>query len=197
MRPIVKFTAMALLPIVMLSIGGCGDKGMQGEETVTAMATDSGAIIVDTITVNATVVSKDMAKGEITLASDAGGEDTYKVGKDVADISDINIGDKITAAVTEEIVVVVGADVPDDMAVEGGVLVAPDGSAAVGRVVETMTVTVVVASVDAKKHKVTFDLPDGSSKTVKVNKDLDLSLLPVGETITVQVGQRLALSIEK
>ena len=55
----------------------------------------------------------------------------------------------------------------------------------------------VVASVDEKKRKVTFDLEDGSSKTVKVNKDLNLSRLPVGETVTIQVGQGLALSIEK
>ena len=196
MKSIVKFTTMALLPIVMFSIGACNDNGMKGEEEVAVVATDDGVIIVDTLTINATVVSKDMTEGEITLASDAGGESTYTVGEDVADISDINVGDKITAVVTEEVVVAVGADVPDTVAAAGGVMVAPDGSAA-GAVVETMKVTGVVASVNAKKHKVTFTLADGSNKTVKVNTDLDLSLLPVGETVTVQVGQGLALSIEK
>ena len=196
MKPIVKLTTMALLPIFMLTTGACLAKGLQGEEDVTVVAADDGVIIVDTLTINATVVSKDMAKGKITLASDAGGKKTFKVGKDVDDISDIDVGDKITAVVTEEVVVVVGADVPDTMAAAGGVMVAPDGSAA-GVVVETMKVTAVVASVNAKKHKVTFTLEDGSSKTVKVDKDLDLSLLPIGETVTVQVGVGLALSIEK
>ena len=196
MKQIIKLTTMALLPIVMISISACFDNGMKGEEELNVVTTDNGVIIVDTLTVNATVVSKDVAKGKITLASDAGGKQTYKVGKDVDDISDIDVGDRITAVVTEEVVVVVGADVPDTVADAGGVMVAPDGSAA-GAVVETMTVTGVVASVNAKKHKVTFNLADGSSKTVKVNKGLDLSLLPVGETVTVQVGQGLALSIEK
>lgn len=196
MKPIVKFSTMVLIPIFMLTTGTCLGKGMKGEENVSVMTADDGVIIVDTLTVKATVVSKDMVKGKITLASDAGGKKTYKVGKDVADISDIDVGDKITAVVIEEVVVVVGADVPDSVTTAGGVMVAPDGSAA-GAVVETMKVTGVVASVDAKKHKVTFDLADGSSKTVKVNKDLDLSLLPIGETITVQVGEGLALSIEK
>ena len=196
MKPIVKLTTMALLPIFMLTTGACLGKGLKGEEDVTVVTADDGVIIVDTLTINATVVSKDMAKGKITLASDAGGKKTFKVGKDVDDISDIDVGDKITAVVTEEVVVVVGADVPDTMAAAGGVMVAPDGSAA-GVVVETMKVTAVVASVNAKKHKVTFTLEDGSSKTVKVDKDLDLSSLPVGETVTVQVGVGLALSIEK
>jgi len=196
MKPIIKFTTMALLPIVVLFTSGCFDNGLKGEEDVVVVAADDGFIIVDTLTVNATVVSKDVANGKITLASDEGGKQTFKVGKDVADISDIDVGDRITAVVTEEVVVVVGDDLPDTMAAAGGVMVAPDGSAA-GAVVETMTVTAVVASVDAKNHKVTFTLADGSSKTVKVNKDLDLSLLPVGETITVQVGTGLAVSIEK
>ena len=196
MKPIVKFTAMALLPIFMLITGTCLGKGLKGEEDVAVVAVDDGVIIVDTLTINATVVSKDIAKGKITLASDAGGKQTFKVGKDIDDISDIDVGDRITAVVTEEVVVVVGDDLPDTMAAAGGVMVAPDGSAA-GAVVETMTVTAVVASVDAKNHKVTFTLADGSSKTVKVNKDLDLSLLPVGETITVQVGTGLAVSIKK
>lgn len=186
---------LILAPMLMLTVSGCNE-GMKGEEDVSVIGTENGVIVVDTITVTATVVSKDVTKGKITLASDMGGESTYKVGKDVADISGINIGDRITAVVTEEVAVFVGLDLPDTIKAAGGVIIAPDGSAA-GIVVETMKVTGVVASVDAKKHKVTFTLEDGSSKTVKVSKDIDLSLLPVGETVTVQAGQGLALSIVK
>lgn len=193
MKSIAKFTAIALLPVIILSSAACG---MKGEEEVASVALDNGFIVVDRMTVNATVVSKDMDKGKITLKSDAGGKSTYKVGKDISDISEINVGDRVKAVVTEEVVVVAGADVPDTISAAGGVMVAPDGSAA-GTVVETMKVTGVVASVDAKKRKVTFNLEDGSSKTIKVSKDMDLSLLPVGETVTVQVGIGVALSIEK
>lgn len=193
MKSIAKFTAIALLPVIILSSAACG---MKGEEEVASVALDNGFIVVDRMTVNASVVSKDMDKGKITLKSDAGGKSTYKVGKDISDISEINVGDRVKAVVTEEVVVVAGADVPDTISAAGGVMVAPDGSAA-GTVVETMKVTGVVASVDAKKRKVTFNLEDGSSKTIKVSKDMDLSLLPVGETVTVQVGIGVALSIEK
>ena len=196
MKSIIKITALALFPAVMLSVSGCMDTGMKGTEQVDVIGLDNGAIIMDTVTIRATVVAKDMTKGTITLASDAGGKDTFKVGKDVPDISNINVGDRITAVVREEVAVFVGVDVPDSVAAAGGVMVSPDGGAG-GTIVATMQVTGVVAAVDVKKHKVTFKLEDGSSKTVKVNKDLDLALLPVGETVTVQVGQAVAVSLEK
>jgi hypothetical protein len=196
MKPILKFATIALLPIIVVSITACFDNGMKGEEEVSVVSTDNGAIIVDTLTVNATVVSKDVAKGKITLASDEGGESTYKVDEDVADISGIDVGDRITAVVTEEIALFVGADLPDTVSAADGVMIAPDGSVE-GVVVESMKVTGIVTAVDTKKRKVTFRLQDGSSKTVKVREGLDLSRLPVGETVTVQVGQGFALSIQK
>lgn len=195
MKPIIKITTLALFPVVMLSVSGCMDKSMKGTEQVDVIDLDNGAIIMATVTISATVVAKDMTKGTVTLASDAGGKDTFKVGKDVPDISNINVGDRVTAVVTEEVAVFVGVDVPDSVAAAGGVMVSPDGAG--GTIVATMQVTGVVAAVDVKKHKVTFKLEDGSSKTVKVNKDLDLALLPVGETVTVQVGQAVAVSLEK
>lgn len=170
------------------------NKGMKGTDKNDLIAVDNGAVLVHTVIIKATVISKDEAKGTVTLASDSGGKLTYKTGEDVA-LSQIIVGDKVTAVVTEEIAVLVGSDVPDSVAAAGGVMVTPDGVS--GTVVSTMNVTGVVDSVNAKKHKVTFVLEDGSSKTVKVSKDIDLSLLPVGETVTVQVGQGVALSFEK
>lgn len=78
------------------------------------------------------------------------------------------------------------ADVADSVAAEVEVMVSPDGVSCM--VVSTMNVTGVVTSVNARKHKVTFALEDGSSKAVKVDKKLDLALVPVGEAVTVQVG---------
>ena len=195
MKSSVKLVSMALLPIVMLAGGGCTNSGMKGDEEINTVAMDNGVMVVDTLTVNATVVSKDLTKGKITLASDMGGKSTYKVGKDVDDISGIDVGERVTAVVTEEVAISFGTVVPDTVAAAGGVVVAPDGSIA-GYTVESIEMTAVVASIDAKKRKVTFELQDGSSKTVKVSKDLDLSLLPVGEMVTVQVAEGLALSIE-
>lgn len=195
MKSMQKVAAMVVLPVAMLSINGCLNKGLKGYEESAVIGTDNGVILVDVMTINATVIAKDMTKGTVTLSSDAGGKQTYKVGKDVPDISGINVGDRLTAVVTDEVAVFVGADLPDTVAAAGGVMVSPDGVS--GTVVATMKVTGVVSSVNAKKHKVTFTLEDGSSKTVKMGKDIDLTLLPVGETVTVQVGQGVVVSLEE
>ena len=194
MNSAIKNTALILLSATTVFIGGCTN-GMKGVEEVHVVKTDNGAMVVSTTTIKATVVAKDLTKGTITLASDTGGKHTYKVGKDVDAFSKVDVGDQITAVITEEVAVVVGLDVPDAVKAAGGVVIAPDGAA--GTLVATVNLTGVVASVDVKKHKVTFTLEDGSKKTVSVRKDLDLARLPVGETVTVQVAQGVALSIEK
>ncbi len=57
------------------------------------------------------------------------------------------------------------------------VALAPVGAKPGGVVVETSQVTVKVTAVDAKNHKVIFQLPDGTTKRVKVGKKVDLSIV--------------------
>lgn len=48
---------------------------------------------------------------------------------------------------------------------------------------------------DAQKHKVTLEFPDGSSKKVKVGKKVDLSSVPIGANLKVQLSEGLAFSL--
>ncbi|MGZ3489667.1 MAG: hypothetical protein ACXVBY_22740 [Isosphaeraceae bacterium] len=50
---------------------------------------------------------------------------------------------------------------------------------------------------DATKHKITFQLPDGTSKTVKAGKQVDVSAVHVGDDVTVQLGEGLAITVAK
>jgi hypothetical protein len=54
-----------------------------------------------------------------------------------------------------------------------------------------------VTAVDADKHKVTFQLADGSTKTVKAGKTVDLSGVQPGDSVTIQVGEGLVVTAEK
>jgi hypothetical protein len=60
-----------------------------------------------------------------------------------------------------------------------------------------MQVTAKVAEVDAKHHKVTLQFADGTFKTVKVGKKVNLGAVPVGTDVTVQVSEGLAIAVEK
>ena len=50
---------------------------------------------------------------------------------------------------------------------------------------------------DARKRKVTYQLPDGTTKTVKADKNVDVSILKPGDNVTVQVSEGLVLSVQK
>jgi hypothetical protein len=58
-------------------------------------------------------------------------------------------------------------------------------------------VTAKVTSIDTNKHKVTLQFGDGSSKTVKVGKKVNLAAVPVGTDVTIQVSEGLAISVQK
>ena len=74
---------------------------------------------------------------------------------------------------------------------------APVGSKPGGVIVGTVQATAEILAVNAKKHKVTLRLGDGTSKTVKVGKKVDLSSVQPGQDVTVQITQGVAISVQK
>ncbi|MFZ0708575.1 MAG: hypothetical protein WAM53_00915 [Terrimicrobiaceae bacterium] len=50
---------------------------------------------------------------------------------------------------------------------------------------------------DAETHKVTFQLPDDTTKTVKAGKKVDLSAVQPGDNVTVQLREGLAITVAK
>src|SRR4249919_1876670 len=51
--------------------------------------------------------------------------------------------------------------------------------------------------VDERRHTITFGLPRWNDETVKAGRTIDLSAVQPGETVTMQVGQGLAVTVEK
>ena len=174
---------------------------MEGIEETTVIETADGAIIVDTFTTTATVTGIDAAKRKVTMVTPGGSMSTYKAGPEVVNFAQIQIGDQVKAIVTEEVAIYIGSGAPPSAT--GGVAVAfaPLGAKPGRTVVETsqvtVKVTVKVTAVDAAKHKVTFQLPDGTTKKVKVGSKVDLSTVHPGDNVTVQVSEGLAITVEK
>jgi len=46
-------------------------------------------------------------------------------------------------------------------------------------------------------RRVTLQFVDGSTKTVRVNPDIDLANVAPGDAVTVQVAEALAIAVEK
>jgi len=186
---------LAALPALFLGLSGC-KTGMGGIETEDVVATADGVMVVDTITMSATVVAIDATNQKVTLQSnDTGAKKTFKATPDMVDFNQVSVGDQVQAVVTEEIAVYLGAGAPPSSSTSGTVMVSPNGTQPAGIVAETSQVTAVVTAIDTKKHKVTLEMPDGSTQKVKVSKDMDLSDVTIGEDVTVVIGEGIALSV--
>lgn len=194
-KDIFKLITLALLPAALLTFSACST--MEGVEKTTVIETADGAIIVDTFTTTATVTGIDSAKRKVTLVSPGGSMSTYKAGPEVVNFAQIQIGDQVKATVTEEVAIFIGSGAPPSAT--GGVVVAfaPVGAKPGRVVVETAQVTVKVTAVDVTKHKVTLQLPDGTTKNVKVGSKVDLSTVRPGDNVTVQVSEGVAITVEK
>jgi hypothetical protein len=197
-----KWSAITLGPVAMLALASCSSTSSNPSlETTSGAAFQQGVpggIVVETHSFGATVTGLDTGKRKVTLVTPDGTKTTVKCGQEVINFDQIRVGDQLKVMVAEELVVYMAVEgaPPSD----GGVAVvalAPKGARPGGMVAETRQVTAKVKAIDLKKHKATLQFPDGSTRTVAVRKDVDLTQRKVGEQVVFLVTEMLAISIEK
>jgi hypothetical protein len=190
-----KLATLALLPAAMLTFTSCSTTS--GDEEVAVFETSDGVAIVDTIKISATVTSIDATKRKVTLTMADGKRTTVKCGPEVVNFGQIAINDRVNITMTEELAVFLGAGAPPSAAGAAAVALAPIGAKPGGMMADTLQITAKITAIDAKKRQVTLALPDGSTKTVKAGKKVDLSDVKLGDNVTLQHTEALAISVEK
>jgi hypothetical protein len=191
---IIKIIALAFLPAAII-FTSCSTTRVPVE--IMAIETPDGAIIVETIHMTGTVTAIDLARRKLTLVSPGGRKSTYKAWPEVVNFNQIRVGDQIEAGVTEQVAIFIGSGAPPSAVTETTVIVVPGGANPGSVVVDIVQITVKVTDVNAAKRKVTFDLPDGTTKTVKVGKKADLSAVRPGDNVTVRVAEGFVITVEK
>ena len=172
-----------------------------GGETSTMTATKAGVpggVFVETHEGTATVKAIDTVKRKITLVSAAGKEATFKAGPDVVNFDQIKVGDQLWVKAAEELVVAMANDVaPQGEGAASAVALAPQGAKPGALMAETVQVKAKVTAIDLKHHKSTLQFPDGSTKTIPVRKDVDLTQRKVGEEVVIRYTEALAIMVAK
>jgi hypothetical protein len=192
---LLKCAALTGVFTALFTITACSSP--RGTEESTAIETPDGAIVADTFTTTATVTGIDAARRELMLVTQNGHREKYKAGPEVVNFDQIQVGDRVKAVLTEEVAVALGKGAGPIGTSGVGVAVAPVGAQPGAVMVETSEITATVNSVDERKHKITFELPDGTTRTVKAGRKIDLSAVQPGETVTMQVGEGVAVTVEK
>jgi hypothetical protein len=158
----------------------------------------AGGMIAETYTETATVTALDKATRKVTLTGKDGAKVTFKAGPEVANFDQIKVGDVVKATVASELVVFVrkpGAPSTDGAA--GVVAAAPLGEKPGVVVAGTEELTAKVKSIDAKHRQATLVLADGTTKTIPVRKDVDLTKYAAGDEVVFRVTEAMAISVEK
>jgi hypothetical protein len=190
---IIKIVALVFLPTAII-FTSCSTRV---PVEIMAIETPDGAIIVETIHMTGTVTAIDLARRKLTLVSPGGRKSTYKAWPEVVNFNQIRVGDQIEAGVTEQVAIFIGSGAPPSVVTETTVIIVPEGAKPGSVIVDIAQITVKVTDVNAAKRKVTFELPDGTTKTIKVGKKADLSTVRPGDNVTVQVAEGFVITVEK
>jgi len=198
---LLKLATLTVLPVAVITTASCARNAtleqMGGTEKTTVVETSKGVVVVDTLTITATVKAIDAASRKITLVAPNGAKTVYQAGSEAVNFDQIKVGDQVKAVVTEEVAVFLGKGATPDAMGATTVALAPVGAKPGGVIVNTEQVTVMVTAVNVGGREVTLQLPDGTSKTVKVNDKVDLSKVRPGDDVTAQVSEGLAISVTK
>ena len=163
-----------------------------------AISPDKGIDEVEVVVVTGVVDKVDLEKRKVTLTLEDGKNKTFKVDKSAVNLDQVQVGDHVKIACTEELVVTVNktGEVPAAASVSE-VNVAPRGSKPSGIVVQTTAVSGKILAIDAESRKITFEDPEGKKKTVKVRKSVDISGLAVGDSVDAVLTESVAIDVTK
>ena len=197
-----NLTTLALFPAALLTFTSCSSTSSTPTvETTSATSVQKGVpggVVVETHKMTATVTGIDAASRKVTLVTPGGEKTTVKCGPEVINFDQIRIGDQLKVTVTEQLAIYMATEgAPSSDGGAAVVALAPKGAKPGGIVASTVQVTAKVAAIDLKHHKATLQFQDGTTRTVAVRKDVDLTKRQVGEEVVIRTTEALAISVEK
>src|SRR5271170_7655214 len=202
-----KTAATALLPMALLVLTSCSSPpaAWNSKTSFSPTVYDSGSgfngeIVTDATSTTATVVSVDHTKRLVVLKRADGSSVTYKALPNALGFDDIKAGDVVKVSVAEELAVLLGKNsVPASAGADSAKLRVrlPGGTQAVATEVGTLVFTAKITAIDDWMDNITLQLPDGTTKTIKVSEAVNLADVSVGDTVSVQSTEATVLVLEK
>jgi len=198
-RNILNWAGLALLTSSMLAFTSCSTEPKGESAGFSAIQQGvPGGVIVQTYKVTATVTAVDAASRKVTLTMADGAKTTVKAGPEVVNFDQIQVGDQVKATVAEQLVMFVRKNgEPASDGEDAAVALAPVGAKPGMVMANTVEVTGKVEAIDLAHRKATLRFPDGTSKTFKVRKDVDMTKGKIGDEVVFRTTEALAISVEK
>jgi Cu/Ag efflux protein CusF len=142
---------------------------------------EGGGVLVQTVNVTATVTAIDQAERKVTFQGAHARKFTVQVVPAAVNFGQLRVGDRVNATVTEK--VALSLDEKEAPPAEGAA--------------EITQITGTVTAIDSKQRTVLLRFEDGTTGTIPVRDDADLSRHKVGDQIVFRVTEMTAIWVEK
>ncbi len=198
--PVLKLTFLALLAAAMMGLTACSStpKGPDETQQTSVIEARKGAMVVDTVTVVATVKAIDPATRKLTLITANGIQTPVTASKAMVNFDQIKVGDQIKVQATEAFAASLH---PTGQRTRLGevttVVLAPRGALPGDISANTKEITAQLTAIDTKSRQVTLQFFDGNSARIKVGATVNLKALKPGDTVTVCVAESLAIVVTR
>jgi len=198
LRPIALALISATLIAALFSVAACVPRPPPPTVQTTVVQTPTGAEVVETIQLTATVAGINYDTRQVVLLGPGGRRISYRVDESVVNFNQIKVRDMVRVTITQKLAVNLRKETqPESVGVAATVVLAPKGAAPGGVVAATSEVTATVTSVDAQSRKVTLQFVDGTSETVQVGKSIDFSKVNPGDSVTARLTESIAIAVER
>ena len=168
-----------------------------GSRTVTLEPGEAGGVVQDTYSVSATVTSLDRATRQVTLTTADGSRTKFIAGQEIRNLDQLHEGDKVTATISERLVIFVRTGGEDPSVTHASALVtAPKGAKPGAMAAEQYEIVAKVKSIDTANRIAVLQFADGETRSVKVRPDVDLSKYKVGDSVVIRVTAMLSVLAE-
>jgi hypothetical protein len=182
-----KHFGLLLVLALSLNVGACTKATPEKELNIER---------ANVVQVVATVEKVDLKKRMVTIRGPEGNVRTFRAGKEVVNLPQVRVGDKVVLDYIEALSVRMAK--PGEVRAEKSEMIdaAPLGSKP--EVVDTVetTVTATIMALDKVNKTATLKGPNGDVVVVKVQDPTNFEKVKVGETIVITYTEAMAISVQ-
>jgi hypothetical protein len=152
--------------------------------------------VVGALQVTATVTMINYTTREVTLASDDGHKYSFFADEEVENFAQVKKGDIVTATYAEALAYQVLTDDKPGTDATLSAAAAQPGTEPDGNVGGLVERRVKITAIDPKVPSITFQGPDGETRTIKLVSPSKLQGVTVGDTVELTYSEAIADKIE-
>jgi hypothetical protein len=173
---------------------GCDDDSYTDEPLPNTVTSQT---IVGDASITGTILAIEPQHQRVTITCDDGVTRTFVVGKDVGNLSEVAVGDRVAATFTKKLSMFVSnADSEPGIAGSDSLAKVTDGSQATARTSEMLQVTWRVVAVDAKDRSIRLEDPTGEVHDCDVPAEVDFDAINIGDDIVARFTETISVLVK-